>query len=117
MGRYAEVKEIYQDIKQDKPMMVLLRILLGIIVVLALIITYKALSEPINILGIELNKDKVKHDTLIKMVHDTVKIDVASHPSDKPQKVTANGKTNVQSFDQKGGQTAGEITNDVPPAH
>jgi len=114
MSIYSDLKEIYNDIKNDKFMMIIVRILGSVLIGLFIIITYKAIFEPVNICGIELNKNKVKHDTIIITVHDTITLTKEAPKQNENSKLNrnnVNGKTDVKSINQKGGQTANQINN------
>ena len=113
MASYKDVKEIYTDIKKDKGMMIMLKILAGVLIVLVCNITYKSIFEPVNLFGIELNKNKIKHDTLRTTIHDTITIPLSNDLGKEKENTKKNQdvKADVKSVNQKGGQTANQINN------
>lgn len=112
--------EMYKDAKKNKwlkwPFIFFIFLVAGIFL-------YKIMFKPVKIGPVELNQDEVVriHDTvpITKITHDTVtiikpttslphkpKTQIHSLPQSQPTTII-----NVESKDQKGGQTAAEITN------
>jgi hypothetical protein len=112
---YSDLKNIWADIKSDKIMRILARIFGMIVIFFSLIVVFKSLTQPISIFGIEMNKNLIKHDTIYEYstvnIHDTFFIPTGTRMDRMSNGNSVGGKTNVTSYDQKGGQTAGQINN------
>lgn len=118
-----DVMEFYRTFfKGNRFNMLLLKLLLVVVVAFFVIVTYKSLTEPVKILGIELNQNKAIHDTII--IRDTIRIPQESiaRSSDKSEKNSKSNlnqvvkgdnssQINITSNEQSGGQTAGQINN------
>jgi hypothetical protein len=104
--------EMWSLIKTDKTLMMLLRVFALILIALTVIITVKAITEPVKIFGIELNSDKIKHDTIKQIIHDTIVSNSLPDAANKSKlKTNQEVKADVKSYNQKGGQTANQINN------
>ncbi|MGN6601590.1 MAG: hypothetical protein ACTHK8_04015 [Ginsengibacter sp.] len=116
MASYEDIKAMSSDVNKDKTSALLLRIFLGLLIVVFLITSVATLirgynDKPVNFLwGFYQNRPI---DTVVKIVetklHDTVFIQNETRPISKTKYLHDN--TNVKSIDQKGGQTARDITN------
>lgn len=121
---WRDAKEFYTElIRDNKVNMFFLRAIMVSLLVLAAVIIYRCISEPVNLWGLELNKDRIIHDTIV--IRDTVNIYISKGPSDNKTvpgsraNTTSNQQTggitanqiNITSHDQKGGQTAAQINN------
>ena len=98
-------ENVYKEITKTKTGR---RMFFGVLIILTIILIYKIVFTPVDLWGAKFNQNLIIHDTtlIVKNFHDTVTI-IKESPNQKNQPA----KTNVSSYDQKGGQTAKEITN------
>ncbi len=116
MVSYKELKELWNDIKTDKIMVIIIRIGLGILVLFTLlggIQTYTGWPDKRPSRFFWGLYERTATDTVRIVQHDTVTRTVIQYVPKKDNfgGIKQKGETNVASENQQGGQTAGTINN------